>query len=188
MIANTFLCPVLDVLYSFPYCKVMKQISLIICTLIAFSLFPAVAQANKYRSTDFPLPRFVSLDAAKVYARTGPGKNYPIKWVYQRNHMPVEIIQEYEGWRKVKDVSGDEGWIHKSLLTGERTVLIQAKDLIAVYEGVNDKARVKARFEPGVVAQLDKCTGNWCKVETGGYRGWVERKFLWGIYEGEELN
>lgn len=161
----------------------------LIFAILTFGLLLSVpAQANNFRSTDLPLPRFVSLDSSKVYARTGPGRQYPIKWVYQRNQLPVEIIQEYDSWRKVKDIKGEGGWIHTSLLSGRRTALVNAAGLVDIRDGLTVHARIIAQAEPGVVAQINKCAGHWCKIKTGGYNGWVERKFLWGIYEGEELN
>jgi SH3-like domain-containing protein len=183
MIAKQFFCPVLD-----GFSNKMKKILLII-NIIVISVFANMtAKASKFRSTDLPLPRFVSLDSGKVYSRAGPGQNYPIKWVYQKEHMPIEIIQEYEGWRKVRDIEGDEGWIHKTLLTGKRTVIIKSDQLIDLHEKNNLSSRLKVQLEPGVIGKLALCKNDWCKIETGGYDGWVERKFLWGIYEGEELN
>ena len=106
--------------------------------------------------------------------------------------MPVEIIQEFENWRKVRDEDGGEGWIHQSLLSGERTVIIREtedrKELVPLWDGHSKGARMLARLEPQVIAHVDKCTHNWCRIETGGYRGWVERNYLWGIYDNEDLN
>lgn len=144
-----------------------------------------------FGGTGLPIPRFVSLRSDKVYVRSGPALRYPIKWIYKREHMPVEIVQEFENWRKVRGIEGEEGWIHQSLLSGERTVMIktgEADQLIPMREGFNVGARMIAKAEPMVVADLDKCSGDWCRIEADGYRGWVERNFLWGIYEDEELN
>lgn len=171
----------------------------LIILMMAFCLgafSPTVAHASDveeavegFRSTDLPLPRFVSLRSDKVYVRAGPALRYPIKWIYKRANMPVEIVQEFENWRKVKGVDGEEGWIHQSLLSGERTVIIKdSEDPVPMREGFNGNARMVARIEPQVVASIDKCSGDWCRIETGGYRGWVERNFLWGIYDGEDLN
>ena len=76
-------------------------------------------------SSGLPIPRFVSLSADKVFVRTGPALRYPIKWVYQRENMPVEIIQEFDTWRKIRDMDGDDGWVHQSLLSA-RTPAIKA--------------------------------------------------------------
>lgn len=185
MAENTVICPV--------YKEIMRRTSFIVLILLLLSALPTYALAQEkavegFRSTDLPLPRFVSLRSNKVYARTGPALRYPIKWVYQREEMPVEIVQEYGNWRKIKDVNGDDGWIHQSLITGERTILIQAQDLVPMHEGFSLESRLVARLEPEVVASIDKCIDSWCRIETGGYHGWVERNYLWGIYVDEIIN
>lgn len=141
-----------------------------------------------FRTTALPLPRFVSLKSDKVYMRTGPGLRYPIKWVYTRENMPVEITQEFEEWRKVKDVDGEEGWINQAMLSGERTALVRADEPVSMREGESESTRLVARLEPLVVARLKKCDPLYCRLDAGGYEGWVERKFLWGIYPNENLN
>ena len=40
----------------------------------------------------------------------------------------MEIIQEYDNWRRVRDAEGTEGWINQSLLSGERTAQRRAVD------------------------------------------------------------
>lgn len=149
---------------------------------------PAGEVVKGFRTTDLPLPRFVSLRSEKTYVRTGPALRYPIKWVYKQKNMPVEIIQEFDAWRKVRDYEGDTGWIHQSLLTGDRMALVNNAEPIAVREGFSDDASMVARFEPLVIARLGKCIEAWCEVEAEGYKGWAKRKFLWGIYDSEELD
>ena len=77
------------------------------------------------RSTGLPVPRFVSLEADRVYLRYGPGREYPVSWVLARKGLPVEIIAEFDTWRKVKLHDGDEGWIYASLLSSRRTAMIK---------------------------------------------------------------
>ncbi len=161
---------------------------LFLSVLLLSQLAVAEDSVPGFRSTDLPLPRFVSLRSDKVYVRTGPALRYPIKWVYKREEMPVEIVQEFDSWRKITDFEGEAGWIHQSLLSGERTVLIQSDDLVPLREGFSSESRMMARLEPDVVAIVDKCISEWCRIEAEGYRGWVQRNFLWGIYEDEELN
>ena len=83
-------------------------------------LLPSLTWAQDssgFRSTALPLPRFAALKSDKVYARAGPDQRYPVTWVYQKTGLPVEITQEYDAWRKIRDVDGGEGWVHKSLLS-----------------------------------------------------------------------
>lgn len=148
------------------------------------------AAVKGFRSTDLPLPRFVTLRSDKIYVRTGPSLSYPIKWIYRRAGMPVEIVREYDNWRQVRGIDGEEGWIHQSLLSGERNVLIKNdKDVLTPLRTTESKdARMIAKLEPMVVAGIDKCEDDWCRIEVAGYRGWVERNFLWGIYDEEEFH
>src|SRR6266446_1681609 len=71
-----------------------------------------------------PVPRFVSLHADKVNLRAGPGDRYPIEWVLTRKEMPVEIVAEFEHWRRVRDYQGTEGWVHERMLEGKRAVVV----------------------------------------------------------------
>jgi len=133
-----------------------------------------------------PLPRYVSLRSDTVYVRAGPGMRYPVKWIYQRRAYPLEVVQEFDTWRKIKDIDGDEGWVHQSLLSGNRHVLIEAKTPITMYKKPEDSARAIAQMENGVVAKLNECEDNWCNVSASGYKGWVLKTSLWGVYEHEE--
>lgn len=166
---------------------------LLVLSFLLFAVFspaPVFAQdgAGAAQVTGLPIPRFVSLDSQKVYVRSGPALRYPIKWVFKRKGLPVEIVQEFDAWRKIRDFEGEEGWIHSSLLSGRRSVLIQSDDLVPMHEGFSADSRLMAKLEPHVVALVDKCVGDWCRLEKDGYKGWVQRKFLWGIYEDEELD
>lgn len=138
------------------------------------------------RSTGLPVPRFVSLAADRVNVRFGPGKQYPINWVYARKELPVTIVAEFDTWRKIRDHEGDEGWVHSSLLSSKRTVLVQqeVKDLKRTPD---PNSRVVLRAEPGVIGQLFDCEGNWCRVEIEGRRGWLERSDFWGTLPGEAV-
>ena len=173
----------------------LTLLSLLIVVLSASVGFLSSAHAEKkdFRDTDLPLPRFVSLSVDKANMRTGPGRKYPIKWVFKRKYMPVEIIQEFEHWRKIKDIDGEQGWVHKSLLSGRRTAVIMAKGLTKDKYGVlrakeDVDAKIIAKLENGVIVDISRCNDTSCKVSVGGYNGWIERKFIYGIYEDEELN
>ncbi len=170
----------------------MHRSLLVAVFLILFSaLQPVLAAGDKasgFRSTDLPLPRFVSLKSDRVYVRTGPAQRYPIRWVYERQGLPVEITQEFESWRKIRDSEGEEGWIHQSMLSGERSVLITGDDLVTMRAEDRPQAPLVARVEPRVIARVEKCTPVNCRIEAGGFRGWVQRNFLWGIYANEEFN
>lgn len=139
-------------------------------------------------SSGLPVPRFVSLRSEKVFVRTGPALRYPIKWVYSRPDLPVEVVQEFDTWRKIRDIDGDEGWVHQSLLSAKRAALVKAEGEVNLNKGPDMATPVLARLEPKVVAHVAACVPGWCEVEAGGYKGWAERKYLWGVYEAEQFN
>ncbi|MBP1851665.1 SH3 domain-containing protein [Rhizobium halophytocola] len=152
---------------------------------------PAMAQSTKGAS-GLPLPRYVSLKARSVNLRVGPGTDYAVSWRFQKDGLPVEIIQEYDNWRRVRDADGTEGWINQSLLSGERTAMAapwmksNGKDVyVNMRRDSLDSSSIVAKLQPGVVMRLDECTGNWCKAEAGGVEGWVVQAEIWGAYPGE---
>lgn len=145
-----------------------------------FSVAPLAAQEP------LPLPRFASIKSDEANIRTGPGKRYPIKWQITRKNVPVEIISEFEQWRKIRDISGDEGWVHQAILSGARFVVVQNKpQMLRRSDSVS--SRIIAKLEPGVQARLKRCTEQWCEVEMQETEGWVLRSGLWGLYAHEEL-
>ena len=113
-----------------------------------------------------PLPRFVSLKSGRVNSRIGPGVNYSVDWMYLKPGLPMEIIQEFDTWRRVRDADGSEGWINQSLLSGRRTAIVapwqrgkDAPDQPARRPGRKD-ASVVAIVEPGVMGTIKSCNGN----------------------------
>lgn len=169
----------------------MRLFTIILLALIALSA-PANAEetinGSAIKTSGMPLPRFVSLKSDKVYVRTGPSVRYPIRWIYQKSDIPVEIVEEFDVWRKIRDSEGEGGWVSQTLLSGERTALVKGEDLAPVREDDSEDARMVARLEPGVVARIEQCEPAWCRVSAGGFKGWISRNSLWGIYENEELN
>lgn len=132
-----------------------------------------------------PLPRFVSLAAEKVNARTGPGSRYPIAWQYQRRGLPVEVVAEYEYWRRIRDHDGTETWVHKNLTSGKRYAVIEG-GMRSLYRKPDADTDVLLTAETGVQARLRKCPdAMWCQVEIAGTRGWMPRSYLWGLYPAE---
>ena len=139
------------------------------------------------RSTGLPMPRFVSLGADRVHLRFGPGREYPISWVLARKGLPVEIIAEFDTWRKVRLHDDDEGWIHASLLSSRRTIMV-TEAVRELRRTPDDDARVVLRAEPGVIGELVDCEQAWCRVDIQGRRGWLRRDAFWGTLPGEMPN
>jgi SH3-like domain-containing protein len=167
--------------------------------LATFSLFVLAPGGNAYaadppsnnqrKGSGLPLPRFASLRSDEVNVRTGPGTRYPVDWVFKRKGMPVEIVAEYENWRKIRDWQGASGWVHQSLLTGKRSFIIAAKPA-SLHKTPANAAEVVAKLEPEVMGEIRSCSGDWCRVRvsSGGVSGWLERTAFWGVYKSEPIN
>ncbi len=153
---------------------------------------PAAAQEGArekgvVKSTGLPVPRFVTLRSGEVNVRTGPGVRFPVEWVFVRKEMPVEITAEFDTWRRIRDWQGSEGWVHQSMLSGKRGVII-AGDVRTLRKEASAEAPVVARAEPGVMGWLLKCKAAWCQVDLDGHRGWLPRTDVWGVYEDETVD
>ncbi len=133
-----------------------------------------------------PLPRFASLRSNEVNLRAGPGTQYPVEWVFLRRGLPVEIVAEYGRWRKVRDVDGSLGWVHQSLLSGRRWVMVRGA-VQELYQAPAEGAEPVLRVEPGVLGKLLACREEWCRIDVAGHEGWVMRRQLWGVYANETV-
>jgi SH3-like domain-containing protein len=130
--------------------------------------------------TNLPLPRYVSLKAAEGNVRRGPSLTHRIDWVFTRRDMPLEITAEYGHWRRVRDRDGAGGWVHYSLLSGTRTVIVE-DEMLELRVRADPTAPVVARLELGVVARLGRCEPDWCRLTSGGYTGWAPKSSVWGV-------
>lgn len=155
--------------------------SVALAVLAAFSAFAA----DRGPVTNLPIPRFVSLKAGEGNARRGPSLSHRIDWVFTRRHMPLRVIGEYGHWRRVQDRDGASGWMHYSLLSGARTVIVE-KDSLPLLVKPDPESSARAILESNVIARLDECVGDWCRITADRYRGWVPRQALWGVTENDE--
>ena len=146
--------------------------------LIALLSAPAMAQ-NIGPETGLQMPRFVSLKAASGNVRRGPGLSHRIDWEFLHRGTPLMVVAEYDNWRQVRDVDGQGGWIHFSLLSGNRTVLVQAETL-PLYAEPTEDARIVARAEDGAILLVVECTGDWCSVTADGHEGYAQAAAIYG--------
>ncbi|MHC8507951.1 MAG: SH3 domain-containing protein [Rhodospirillales bacterium] len=157
----------------------------------AAALWLAFVPAGAWAQTSasgLPVPRYVSLRADEVNMRTGPGVQYPVEWVYKRVGLPVEVIAEFETWRKIRDWEGAQGWVHQSMLSGRRTFIVTSQQR-TVRREPSAAAAAAAVAEPGVIGAFKECEPikDWCEVEVGGHSGWLRRADVWGVYRGEPV-
>ena|SRR3990167_7240947 len=128
--------------------------------------------------------RFASIKPNEVNVRVGPGQNYPTDWVYRKAGLPVEIIAEFDVWRKIRDIEGTEGWVHQSMLCNKRHAVIQPLEVL-LYKSPDSTSCPLARLQKGVLVDLLKCSEEWCQVRIERVKGWVQRNALWGLYSKE---
>jgi SH3-like domain-containing protein len=158
--------------------------------VVAAGVVPAVAQETTGSVSGLPIPRFVSLKPSDTPMREGPSKDHRIKWVFKKEGVPVEIIAEFENWRRVRDSEGDDGWVFHSRLSGRRTAQINpklAQPDIPLFARDSDSTQVVARLQPGVIGSVEQCTGKWCRLIGDGFDGWLPQERLWGVYPGERV-
>jgi SH3-like domain-containing protein len=159
----------------------------VVALLAAAMPFGAGAQQQTGSASGLPLPRYVSLKSDRVNLHEGPSKEHPTLWVFERAGLPVEITAEFETWRKIRDSEGTEGWVLHSLLSGRRTALVAPWKKEPVLAFASDKATAVAKLSPGVVANLRRCDGSWCRVSGEGFDAYVKQEGLWGVYPGEKI-
>lgn len=145
---------------------------------------PPLAAAERGPVTNLPLPRFVSMKASEGNVRRGPSLTHRVDWVYKRRNMPLEITAEHGHWRQVRDRDGAGGWVHYSLLSGVRTVIVEA-ELLDLHMRADATTPVTARLSAGVVAEIEQCAKTWCELSAGGYSGWAPKSALWGVRADE---
>jgi len=136
--------------------------------------------ADTGRSTGLPVPRFVSLRADKVNLRTGPGLRYPIDWVFQRRGLPVEVMDEFNAWRKIRTWDGTTGWVHGVMLDSTRTARVLGAQPRVLLSDPGPRGNPVAMVQPGAIGTLGTCRAAYCHVDFGRHAGWLRRAQIYG--------
>lgn len=168
----------------------MLRIILYAIMSLAIVQSPAVAAENMREGSGLPVPRFVSLKSDDINVRKGPGTRYPIDWVYRREDLPVEIIEEFGQWRKIRDIEGSSGWVHKNMVVGARHAIVlgQKDQHIMLHADADTASPAVVKVEPGVIGKLLECEVEWCRLNISDRKGWALKKKLWGVYDKELYN
>jgi SH3-like domain-containing protein len=150
----------------------------IVASLLLILMLDTAAMAQR------KLPYWASISASEARMRTGPGRQFPASWLYQRAGLPVKVIETYPNWRKVEDPDGTKGWIQANLLSEDRTGLIR-EDIRPLRDAPNDDAQILWKAEPGVVGKISECRKGWCKIDVRGRMGYIEASHIWGTDPAE---
>lgn len=146
---------------------------------LALILSLAVLSASEVAAQRKKVSYWASISAGQARMRTGPGRQFPASWLYQRAGLPVKVIETYPNWRKIEDPDGTQGWIQATLLSGDRTGLVTG-DIRPLRESPNSSARILWKAEPGVVGRLSDCARGWCRLDVRGRMGYIETGHIFG--------
>ena len=123
--------------------------------------------------------KYLSLKNSEVNLRLGPSFDYPIKLTYNKKYLPIIILDKSETWRKIKDFENNSGWIHISQLSKKRTAINYENNSI-LFKKPTIYSKPIARLEIGRLVLINKCNLKWCKITSGDFNGWIDKKSLWG--------
>jgi SH3-like domain-containing protein len=160
---------------------IAAAVAMVALAIVAFVIYAAY---SRRADNDTPPSRFVTVKAEKANVRTGPGKRYPVRWVFTQPGVPVEILAEYDNWRQIRDWEGQEGWIHAAMLSRKRNIIVTGEKR-TLYRRADANSPPVVALEPGVIAEIEDCGEEWCRVEVRSRRGWLRRGEFWGIDPGE---
>tara|TARA_A100000164_G_C21603559_1_gene628675 strand:+ start:269 stop:727 length:459 start_codon:yes stop_codon:yes gene_type:complete len=124
---------------------------------------------------------FLSLKKNKVNVRYGPSLESPIKYIYKKINLPIKQIDKKENFRRIIDFKNNSGWIHVSQLKKVNSI-IPLKDKI-LFKKPSNFSKPIAKIKKGRVLVIQKCEGNWCKIKTEKFKGWIDRNNIWGKIE-----
>ena len=122
---------------------------------------------------------YLTLRSSKVNLRQGPSLNHPVKLVYNKKFLPVLVLDKSYNFRKIIDHENNSGWIHISQLSKKKAALNQFDNSI-IFKNPSEYSKPLASLEKGRLCLIKKCKKQWCKIETGRYSGWIEKKRLKG--------
>ena len=153
---------------------------------IAFSAASLAAPAGAADDEKKP-PYFESIKSDPVYMREGPSNEHKVKWIYHRKGLPVEVLAEYDVWRRVRDQDGEIGWMHVAMLSRDRTAVVEGKTMVPLHRDKEATSPVVAQAQPGAIGRIRSCTDTACQLNFNGVNGWIARSSLWGLYDDEHL-
>jgi SH3-like domain-containing protein len=147
-------------------------------------------EIKKVNNSDY---NFKSLRATKTNVRLGPSLEHSIIWTYNKRSIPIEILEDVDGWSKIRDFDANIGWIKNTLISSNRTGIIAPWEVnkeIDIYHDLyntKDSLKVKTKLEPGVIVSIIQCDGIICNVSADDRTGWISQELIYGVYRGEEI-
>lgn len=147
---------------------------------------PAAAAVDRPTPSGLPVPRWVSLKFGEVNARSGPGDDHRLLWIYRARGLPVQVVAETSEWRRICDPEQGLAWVHKRTTDGRRMVMRLAPPPLALRRGPKSDSEIEAYLRPRALASLIRCKKGWCRVRVDGTAGWAPAAALWGTNEASQ--
>ena len=147
-----------------------KHLFFIKILIIFFYFFFSIANAEEI---------YLSLKKNKVNVRYGPSFESPIKFVYKKVNLPIKQIDKKENFRRIIDFKNNSGWIHISQLKDVNSIISLTDKIL--FKKPSKFSKPLANVKKGRVLFVLKFDSNWCKIQTGKFKGWITNKDLWGI-------
>jgi len=122
--------------------------------------------------------KFLMLKNNKVNVRYGPSFDYPIKYIYKKIKLPVQIIDKKENFRRIIDHKKNSGWIHISQLRKSKSLIVTSQKIL--FKKPTKYSKPLAKLDVGRLLLIKKCEKNWCNIETENFSGWIDKTNIWG--------
>jgi len=135
--------------------------------------------------------KFKSLKSNKTNVRQGPSLEHDILWTYQKRNLPIEVLEDIQGWSRIRDYEAKTGWIKNTLISANRTAIVEPwniKDKNSHFSEIyqnNDKKKLEMRLQSGVIVKVLECDGKQCKLKVSDREGWINQDLIFGVYQGE---
>ena len=110
--------------------------------------------------------------------RSGPATTDPVIWQVEKYH-PLNVIQKQGKWYLFEDFEGDRGWIHSSLLTDLKAVVVK-NNKCNVRSGPGTDKAIQFTVDKGVPFKVIEEKGKWIHVmHADGDQGWIHKALVW---------
>lgn len=166
------------------FLKIFRKSHILFLSFSLLILFGCKEDSREKKGNLYP--HFSALKASKINARCGPGMSYPIEWTFIKSDIPVEVLEEYDHWRKIRDFDGSEAWVNKTMLKKKRTALIKSK-VAPLYKDPHPTSLILAHLVHGVLVDIQTCDGTWCRVKVQDFKGFVIENDLFGTLPHEKI-
>ncbi|MEW5733219.1 MAG: SH3 domain-containing protein [Thermodesulfobacteriota bacterium] len=125
-----------------------------------------------------PAAERMAVNVHEANVRAEPGTDKPTLWKLEK-YYPVLVTEKKDGWVRVRDFEGDEGWIYAKLLKKMATVVVSV-DRAVIRSGPGKTYRIVIRAERGVPFLVLKRQGHWIQVRhEAGHKGWIHDTLVW---------